>query len=200
MATTLQAMACAPRDLSLVILEDLRERPGRYMPDQQDSQDSTSGNPSPEQDRTEQYVPSESISPSRTLPVIAQIFSPSDLPPEHEVREAAAAFASNTAALFYVISTSELEELRDKAYRPGAPVDVLSLCEICTLAAAGYQCLPEGCRFNTKQSLCLTATVHLRQCLESDKLRTIRIIICIICYEISENKEAARLAIGNIQS
>lgn len=125
-----------------------------------------------------------------------RIFTPRDLPPESEVREGAVRFVANVSAIFDIVAPSELETLLNEAYRSSACVDVLSLCEICALASVGSQYSPVKPRLNIEKSLYRTAVVHLRQCLEINKPRAIRVLVCLACYDIVEHSEAAQLSIG----
>jgi hypothetical protein len=193
MAATLQTLVGAPEHRAFAMLEDLRKTSDHFSPNQQYS---TSASPSSDQRPLGRHSQSEATLPDCSLSSIAQVFTPVALPPESDVREGAARFFANTSALFYVMTFDELEALLDKIYRSSASVDVLSLCEICSLASVGSQYLPEQPSQSLKQSLYLTATAHIRQCLEVDKVRTIRILACLACYNIVEHREAARLSIG----
>lgn len=182
MAATLQAMASAPEHVSITMLEDLRSS-DRFSLDPQAFTSPNSG----------QCEPSP---PGRSSSIISDstLSAPSNLPPESRVREGASLFFANTSALFYIMTFDELETLLDRTYRSSEHVDVLTLCEICSLASVGSQYLTE--QPQDVRQLYLTATMHIGQCLEVDKVRTIRILACLACYDIVEHREAARLSIS----
>lgn len=182
MAATLQALASAPEHISLAMLEDLRSS-DRFSLDPQASMSPNSGQCQPRP-------------PGRSSSIISDLTlsTPSNLPLESGVREGASLFFANTSALFYIMTFGELETLLDRTYRSSEHVDILTLCEICSLASVGSQYLPE--QPQDVRQLYLTATMHIGQCLEVDKVRTIRILACLACYDIVEHREAARLSIS----
>ncbi|KAI9930082.1 hypothetical protein AWENTII_003451 [Aspergillus wentii] len=135
------------------------------------------------------------LSGPQQVPGPLPMCSPKDLPPEEDTRAGATAFFSNTSALFYVMTPEEFDDLLQRVYRSESPVDVVTLCEMCSLASVGSQYLPEQPLEDVKKTLFSTAIVHLDQCIKVDPVRALRILVCLSAYHIIEHHNVAHASI-----
>ncbi|EXJ72219.1 uncharacterized protein A1O5_04723 [Cladophialophora psammophila CBS 110553] len=122
------------------------------------------------------------------------IFTPSQLPPEVDIRKGAELFLQVTAGLFHIMAMDEFDRLCARAYRSKIPPDTRVVAEICAVSAIGAHFNADDTTGELKDVLFNTAIHHLPEMLELSNLRTMKYLACLCTYGmVDKRKSTARL-------
>ncbi|OAL18219.1 hypothetical protein AYO22_10797 [Fonsecaea multimorphosa] len=110
---------------------------------------------------------------------VARVFTINDLPPEQLIQDGIRAYFNCTV------------------YRTHEAVDNATLCELCALAAVGSHY--DGDKFDAAamEALFQTATIYMSDCIESQFLRGMRVILCLGIICSLTRRASARLSIAS---
>ncbi|KAE8131517.1 hypothetical protein BDV38DRAFT_275881 [Aspergillus pseudotamarii] len=122
------------------------------------------------------------------------------IPTENFTRNAAAAFFSGIAPLFYIILPDDCDRLIHRIYQEKLNIEQCEICELCAIAAV-------GCRYNSARVPNEYTDIFWQQALlllydvigEAD-VRALRILLCLGIYLILDKSISARTMIGKIHT
>ncbi|OQV10927.1 hypothetical protein CLAIMM_14847 [Cladophialophora immunda] len=127
----------------------------------------------------------------------ARVYSVNDLPPEHLVLYGIRAYFNCTYTLLYIYEKQEMDDILNRVYRTHEAVDNATLCELCAVAAVGNHY--DGDKFDGSimEALFQTATIYMSDCIESQFLRGMRVILCLSIISSLTKRASARLLIAS---
>ncbi|KAH0841477.1 hypothetical protein FOPE_06678 [Fonsecaea pedrosoi] len=127
----------------------------------------------------------------------ARVYTVHDLPPEHLIQYGIRAFFSSTYTLFYIYEKQEMDDLLNRVYRTHEAVDNATLCELCAAAAVGSHYDGDKLDGPVLDALFQTATIYMSDCIESQFLRGMRVLLCLGIVSSSTKRTSARLSIAS---
>ncbi|KIW99011.1 uncharacterized protein Z519_00674 [Cladophialophora bantiana CBS 173.52] len=127
----------------------------------------------------------------------ARVYTVNDLPPENLILYGIRAYFNYTYTLLYIYEKQEIDDILNRVYRTHEAVDNATLCELCALAAVGSHY--EGDKFDgpVMEALFHTATIYMSDCIESQFLRGMRVILCLGIISSMTKRASARLSISS---
>ncbi|OAG38717.1 hypothetical protein AYO21_07070 [Fonsecaea monophora] len=127
----------------------------------------------------------------------ARVYTVHDLPPEHLIQYGIRAFFSSTYTLFYIYEKQEMDDLLNRVYRTHEAVDNATLCELCAAAAVGSHYDGDKLDGPVLDALFQTATIYMSDCIESQFLRGMRVLLCLGIVSSLTKRTSARLSIAS---
>ncbi|OAP61896.1 hypothetical protein AYL99_04099 [Fonsecaea erecta] len=128
---------------------------------------------------------------------VARVYTVNDLPPENLVLEGIRAYFNCTYTLLYIYEKQEMDDILNRVYRTHDPVDNATLCELCAVAAVGGHY--DGDKFDgpVMEAFYQTATIYMSDCIESQWLRGMRVVLSLGIISSMTKRTSARLSIAS---
>ncbi|OAP61103.1 hypothetical protein AYL99_03304 [Fonsecaea erecta] len=121
-------------------------------------------------------------------------FSPSQLPPEVEIRKGTEICFQVTAGLFHIMTIGEFDELCDLAFRTQSPPNTRVVARICAAAAVGAHFNVDDTTGELKDALFKAALHYMPEMVDLGNLQTMKYLACLCAYGmIDKRKSTVRL-------
>jgi hypothetical protein len=91
-----------------------------------------------------------------------------------------------------------MDDILDRVYRPQESIDNATLCELCAFSAVGSRYYAEEFEISVMEALYHTAKHYVEDCIESNFLRGMRVILCVSMYSVLTKPTSARVSLGTL--